>query len=477
VTRVLILTASVGEGHDLPARTLAAQLTAVAPGTEVVIEDGLAAMGREFVLINEGGASVFFYRFQWMWDAAFWLSSGFGPTRRAVKALVRMLGSRGLLRLVRRVEPDVVVSVYPLTTEVLGGLRRRGRLAVPTVGAITDLAALHYWAAPGIDLHLVIHPDAIAEVREVAGAASEVHVVHGLTRSEFTQPCDPAAARSKLDLPTDGKIVLVSGGGWGVGDLASAADEALRRDVAVVACLCGRNEKVRDRLEPTLRRRAACARGRVHRADERVAGGSRRAHPLDWRPDRARGPRARLPDDLVRLGARPHPRAQRGVPPLRLRGGRLDAQGALGGAGRRARLTAHPRLRARCAAVSCLARARTRGMRADWFLPAAAPLVPLLARAYGIECRLARDDAVALTFDDGPHDEGTPSVLAELERRGATATFFLVGEQVRRRPALAREIVAAGHEVAVHGDRHALLLRRRVRELADDLDPRGGNDR
>jgi UDP-N-acetylglucosamine:LPS N-acetylglucosamine transferase len=249
VTRVLILTASVGEGHDLPARTLAAQLTAVAPGTEVVIEDGLAAMGREFVLINEGGASVFFYRFQWMWDAAFWLSSGFGPTRRAVKALVRMLGSRGLLRLVRRVEPDVVVSVYPLTTEVLGGLRRRGRLAVPTVGAITDLAALHYWAAPGIDLHLVIHPDAIAEVREVAGAASEVHVVHGLTRSEFTQPCDPAAARSKLDLPTDGKIVLVSGGGWGVGDLASAADEALRRDVAVVACLCGRNEKVRDRLE------------------------------------------------------------------------------------------------------------------------------------------------------------------------------------------------------------------------------------
>jgi peptidoglycan/xylan/chitin deacetylase (PgdA/CDA1 family) len=109
-------------------------------------------------------------------------------------------------------------------------------------------------------------------------------------------------------------------------------------------------------------------------------------------------------------------------------------------------------------------------MRADWFLPAPAPLVPALARAYGIERRLERDDSVALTFDDGPHEEGTPAVLAELERRGATATFFLVGEQVRRRPALAREIVSAGHEVAVHGDRHTLLLRRRVRELAGDLD-------
>jgi peptidoglycan/xylan/chitin deacetylase (PgdA/CDA1 family) len=77
---------------------------------------------------------------------------------------------------------------------------------------------------------------------------------------------------------------------------------------------------------------------------------------------------------------------------------------------------------------------------------------------------------VALTFDDGPHARGTPAMLAELERRRATATFFLVGEQVRLRPALANEIAAAGHEVAIHGDRHTLLLRRTVRAVADDLD-------
>jgi peptidoglycan/xylan/chitin deacetylase (PgdA/CDA1 family) len=61
-------------------------------------------------------------------------------------------------------------------------------------------------------------------------------------------------------------------------------------------------------------------------------------------------------------------------------------------------------------------------------------------------------------------------VLEALALQNVRATFFLVGEQVRRRPALAREIVAAGHEVAVHGDRHTLLLRRRVGELAGDLD-------
>lgn len=109
-------------------------------------------------------------------------------------------------------------------------------------------------------------------------------------------------------------------------------------------------------------------------------------------------------------------------------------------------------------------------MRADWFVPALAAHASGLAAAYGIECRLESQDRVALTFDDGPHAGGTPTVLEELARHDASATFFLVGEQVSRRPALAREIVDAGHEVAVHGYRHSLLLRRRVRELADDLD-------
>ena len=107
---------------------------------------------------------------------------------------------------------------------------------------------------------------------------------------------------------------------------------------------------------------------------------------------------------------------------------------------------------------------------ADWFVPALAAHSGRLARAYRIPRRLERRDVVALTFDDGPHPEGTPAVLAELARRGARATFFLVGEQVRRSPDGARAIADAGHEIGLHGDRHVLLLRRRVGPLADDLD-------
>jgi processive 1,2-diacylglycerol beta-glucosyltransferase len=249
MTRVLILTASVGEGHDLPARTLADQLRQESPETEVVIEDGLRAMGKPFVLVNERAPGFVFFRFEWIWDAAFWFSVRLGPTRRGTQRLVRALGSRGIERLVRRVSPDVIVSVYPMTTEVLGGLRRKGRLGVPVVAGITDLAAMHYWAAPGIDLHLVTHPESEEEVRAVAGETL-VQAVHGLTRPEFAHPCDPRHARAMLGLPEHGKVVLVSGGGWGVGDLEGAIDTALALEqVDLVACLCGRNDQLRERLD------------------------------------------------------------------------------------------------------------------------------------------------------------------------------------------------------------------------------------
>jgi peptidoglycan/xylan/chitin deacetylase (PgdA/CDA1 family) len=108
---------------------------------------------------------------------------------------------------------------------------------------------------------------------------------------------------------------------------------------------------------------------------------------------------------------------------------------------------------------------------AAWTLPALAPLVPSLCRSLGIPRRLpGGQPVVALTFDDGPHPRGTPAVLETLAATDARATFFLVGEQVRREPALAAEIVAAGHTVALHGDRHRLQLHMSPRALAHDLD-------
>ncbi|WP_249011950.1 polysaccharide deacetylase family protein [Conexibacter sp. DBS9H8] len=89
------------------------------------------------------------------------------------------------------------------------------------------------------------------------------------------------------------------------------------------------------------------------------------------------------------------------------------------------------------------------------------------AHRLGVATRTAAS-GIAITFDDGPHPEGTPAILDVLAAHGACATFFVVGEQVRRRPALLARMRAEGHGIALHGDRHLLQTRRRGRALERD---------
>ncbi len=92
-----------------------------------------------------------------------------------------------------------------------------------------------------------------------------------------------------------------------------------------------------------------------------------------------------------------------------------------------------------------------------------------LRRRLGIEDATRDRVGCALTFDDGPHPAGTPAVLEALADAGAKATFFLVGERVRANPSLAREIVAEGHWIGLHCDRHRNLMRLSPKQVALDI--------
>jgi peptidoglycan/xylan/chitin deacetylase (PgdA/CDA1 family) len=104
-----------------------------------------------------------------------------------------------------------------------------------------------------------------------------------------------------------------------------------------------------------------------------------------------------------------------------------------------------------------------------YLLPGAAHHVAPLRRLLRIGRTTLAGTGVALTFDDGPHPQGTPAVLGLLADRDMRATFFLVGEQVARDPALAAEILAAGHRIGLHCDRHRNLLRLGPRAVAVDI--------
>jgi len=88
-------------------------------------------------------------------------------------------------------------------------------------------------------------------------------------------------------------------------------------------------------------------------------------------------------------------------------------------------------------------------------LPRSSLLGPNLTR---LPAAAAARGEVALTFDDGPDPQVTPQVLDLLQRYGAKATFFCVGDEALRYPTLCREIVRRGHAIENHSQTHSRLF-------------------
>ncbi len=257
--RVLILSADVGEGHAAAARALAEQIERSPHDAQVTVIDGLAAMGPLLRPVVEDGYRVQLRFMPWTYTLIYWLLEHVLPVRVLARRLLCRLGARPLARAIAVHQPDVIVSTYPAVTVVLARLRRTGRVSCPTVATITDLTGLFFWAQPGIDMHLVMYGESLHSVERIAGAGS-AQLVRPLISADFLAPRCPVRARQALGLPEKGRVVVVSGGGWGVGDLAGAVAEFIKvEEVTSIVCLAGRNEQLAEKL-----RRAFCEEPRVH---------------------------------------------------------------------------------------------------------------------------------------------------------------------------------------------------------------------
>jgi UDP-N-acetylglucosamine:LPS N-acetylglucosamine transferase len=246
--RVLILSANVGEGHAAAARALQEQLELGSDPVEVTVIDGLRGMGRILRYVVEDGYRTQLRLMPWSYSLTYWLLEHLAPARFVAKTLLYLLGARRLRGRIAEHAPDVVVSTYPAVTVVLGRLRQRGLVDALTVATITDMTGLFFWAQRGIDMHLVMYDESVESVERIAGSDS-VRLVRPLISAAFLEPCTREDARAALGLPLEGKVIVVSGGGWGVGDIAGAVDELAGIPDATLVCLAGKNDEVRDQLQ------------------------------------------------------------------------------------------------------------------------------------------------------------------------------------------------------------------------------------
>lgn len=241
-SKVLILSAGMGGGHNAAAHAIESEL--IARGHQVILTDGLKQMSPAMEFVMRRSYILQLRYAPWSYDLIFKLAS-FGPVSDFIRYLQGVLYGGHLLRQIAQEDPDLIVSTYPLVTAALGYLRRTGRLSVPVAAVVSDYGIHPMWVARGVDRSLVVSRQSYDVA---AGTGSAVSIVRPLVGPEYHHCCGRLAARRQLGLPEDAFISLVVGGAWGVGNLAEVAEQVLATGARVIV-VAGRNEELHQELE------------------------------------------------------------------------------------------------------------------------------------------------------------------------------------------------------------------------------------
>ncbi len=271
---VLVISASMGAGHDGAARELATRLRASGHRAEVrdFLDSGPLRIGAalrhgyEWELKHVPSAYEATYR---LWYRVPWLCP-------VVAWLVTVLTRRRVLRWIDQSNADVVVSTYPLATLCLGRLRAHGRLPVPAVNFITDFGVHPLWVHAGIDVNLAIHrgPAEMAALRTGRPSVACGPAVS----TAFDQDALPPrpAARAALGLDPEDRAVLIVAGSWGVGGVESTWRAVTSDPRLTPVIVCGTDERLRAQV-------AALAGAGA--ANGKVSTGQGRSIVLGWTDD------------------------------------------------------------------------------------------------------------------------------------------------------------------------------------------------
>ncbi len=243
-SRILIVSASIGAGHDGVAAELARR----------GIELGMTVDRSDFL-------SLLPWRLGWLIRLLYRLQLKAAP-RSWGWLLVRLEQQRVLTvvstvfawlarrRLLTAVHPDtsLIVSTYPLASQALGALRGRGLIDCQVATFLTDMSVHPLWVAAGVDVHLALH-DVPARQARSRGAA-DVLVVGPAVAPTFRPGCSQERIRARwaFDLPDSVPLALVVAGSWGVGDITAAVRDVATTGLVVPIVVCGQNAALRRTL-------------------------------------------------------------------------------------------------------------------------------------------------------------------------------------------------------------------------------------
>lgn len=252
--RVLIVSATVGEGHNATGRALEQEIHRLWPECGVRWLDALDAMAPGLCKLVRGtyvsgvetAPRVYDFVYRTTWDRR--------PVTALAKGLIGAWCGRRLEPYIAAYRPDMIISTYPMGSTGLAWLRRHRGLDAATGAWVSDFAPHPLWVYGDLDFTYVMHDHVVAPAR-AADRSADVRV-SALPVADGFVGADRAAARRRLGLDPGGFFAVLSTGAYSFGDVESAADALLGADPAVqVIVICGRNERLARRMRATAAKR------------------------------------------------------------------------------------------------------------------------------------------------------------------------------------------------------------------------------
>jgi UDP-N-acetylglucosamine:LPS N-acetylglucosamine transferase len=251
--RVLIYSADLGGGHDAMANALKGELlTRYGRGATVEVRNGLKVGNPVLHRLMRNGYEAQLEHAPGTWKLLYDVL-GTPTTAFAAEGVTSALTAPRLLRDIRAYRPDVVVSTFPHVTGTLGNLRAAGKLDVPALGVVIDSHPHVAWVHPGIDEHLVMNPDDLPGIAKFGTSRAPIRAVavRPPVDPRSFEPVDRTAAREAFGLPRDGKVLLVSGGSWGLALPDAELQRILDTTNLHLAVATGRNTEALAHLQQT----------------------------------------------------------------------------------------------------------------------------------------------------------------------------------------------------------------------------------
>ena len=215
--KVLVVTASVGAGHNSAARAIVSSLQERAPDVEVPYLDLLPMTPWAFRTYYAGGYAFTVTRFPFFYGVGYALTNRPHRPGRGLGEWPRLRNERRAMKKFARYlvdsSPDLVVHTHFLAPPLMGRMIGRGELSAPQITVVTDNDTHRYWYAENVD-HWFVPADSCAEhLRTRWGIPGDRITVSGIpVHPKWTRPVDRARALAEWNLPSDKRIVLISGG-------------------------------------------------------------------------------------------------------------------------------------------------------------------------------------------------------------------------------------------------------------------------